>query len=107
MEKNIHNLKINSDIVDQFDLCINSNRVKSRISTLGELIDILWQRNVTSFNDSTFYSKIPREFSIKNYQNLINTYVEWLRKKGKREGNTPMNHFINYLQIAHCFCSQV
>lgn len=45
----IHSISISSNILDclleEFDEIINSKRLRSRISQVSELVDILWKRN--------------------------------------------------------------
>lgn len=51
----LHSLQIPTEILNNFIIDfqrdINSNRIKSRISSIGDLIDVLWKRNMFRKNN--------------------------------------------------------
>lgn len=77
----IHKINLSSDILDclleEFDGFINSKRLRSRISKISELIDILCKRNIFSSNQCVS-STIFKYISTGDQRDIIRNYIEIL-----------------------------
>lgn len=78
----IHKLQIPShilhDLIDEFDVEINSKRLKSKINKVSDLIDILWKRNLFQTNTNETLSVIFNKISHDSYQETIKSYLHVL-----------------------------
>lgn len=81
----VQNINISSDIIDclleEFDGFINSKRLKSRISKISELIDVLWKRNIF-YTDQHVSNTIYKYISNANQRDIVRNYINILNSNG-------------------------
>lgn len=88
----IHKLQIPShilhDLIDEFDVEINSKRLKSKINKISDLIDILWKRNLFQTNNSETLSVILNRISHNSHQETIKSYLSFLSHENRMINGT-------------------
>lgn len=74
----INNLKISSHILDclraEFEELINSKRLTSQITTIGQLIRVLWNRNLF-FSDENTKNNIFKYIESNEQRHIIQEYI--------------------------------
>lgn len=86
----IHKINISSDILDclleEFDGFINSKRLRSRISKISELIDVLCKRNIFT-SDQCVSSTIFKYIPTVDQRDIIRNYIDVLSSNGNVENS--------------------
>lgn len=77
----INHLQVSLDIVhcllDEFEGSVNSKRLKSQITTIGELIRVLWNRDLF-YSDANTKSHILKYIKCNEQRDIIQEYIESL-----------------------------
>lgn len=63
-----------NDLLDEFDGSINSKRIKSQITTISELIRVLWNRNLF-YSDAHTRKHISKYIACDKQRDIIHEYI--------------------------------
>ncbi|XP_031618087.1 uncharacterized protein LOC116337558 isoform X2 [Contarinia nasturtii] len=116
----IHSISVSSNVMDsllrEFEGYINSKRLKSRITKIVDLIDVLWKRNVF-LTDLQSVTNIIQKYLPKTEQREIWNYLSSLdpnegiansgnryakiRQKTVNQSASPSNHQSSSIQTTH------
>lgn len=92
----INNLQVSLNVIDcliaEFEDSINSKRLKSQITTIGELIRALWNRNLF-YSDENTKDQIFKYITCNKQKDIIREYITSLVATG--DFNGPQNVYGN------------
>lgn len=86
----VHNINISSDLLDclveEFEELINSKRLRSQISKISELIDVLWKRNIFH-SDKSASNTLLKYISNDSQREVVRNYIGVLNLSGNADGS--------------------
>lgn len=95
-DHSINNLQVSLDVINtlkgEFDELINSKRLKSQITTIGELIRVLWNRNLF-YSDANTKNLILTHITCNKQKDVIHEYIKSL--VGAKDSIGPQNVYGN------------
>lgn len=90
-DQGVNNLQISSDIIghllDDFERSINSIRLQSQITTIGELICVLWKRNLFGGDATATQNQILKHIACNTQRDTIRAYITSLAANENANGS--------------------